>query len=901
MLDVLSPSLSALSFGLAILGAASFTFFSQMLKAAEAGDRRGSLLIDGSVVAFGFSGAALMVGLAFSSPETLPIYRDWALILVVPVIAFSVLALHLATLPAKARHIVGAAAALTASALMTLFVAVPAGESGLTLEGAGPGMALVALLAFACLLPAIALLAKRPPTLWRSAVATLLLAIGWLLPQFLRPMLWAMSANWVIPATADGLAWLVTFDTLAVTGLWVLGRWLSGRAARTRQARLDELRAANVDLAARLQALADENQSMASEEARRCEQLLHSANVGTFDWDLSSGKVGYGGAWASMLGYDQEHNEQIRQASDPLLPYCHPRELRLLQRLLRELASGERDRMHCEVRLRTAQDAWHWVLVNAQVLKGATDDMPHRVLGTQVDINRIKHVEHMLLAERSLFASGPVIVLTFDSEAPHRLRQASSNLQEARGELEQHLAPGQPLDALLHPEDTPRLAESVQRAIGHPGAQVQCEVRLAKADGSWPWYLLHVVAERPNSGKLLRAYLVDINQLKEAESHAATHNAALQELVRKMGETQHFMETLQQLTELLQLCESEAESEQIIGQGGPQLFPRWSGALTFAGESGLMTVAASWGQPFTAQQSDESDCWAVRRGRLHQSSADPDLHVLSPVCGHFGGGPSLPPGIKHAICAPLLKSFDRPGVLHLIAHEAMAEADLRAAAWAAETFADALKLSLGNLRLRTSLRDQAVHDEMTDLYNRRYFDEALSRELSRSERSGEGLILAILDIDHFKNFNDSFGHEAGDEVLRQVAGQLHRFVRAYDIACRIGGEELAIIMPRVHIDEASMRLNQLREEIGSGVLMHKGAELPAVTVSIGVADLASGSPDDLLRRADTALYAAKNSGRNRVLRWSAEMGDLPGNSGRNETVPAEAESAGGNEAEKSYK
>jgi diguanylate cyclase (GGDEF)-like protein len=262
------------------------------------------------------------------------------------------------------------------------------------------------------------------------------------------------------------------------------------------------------------------------------------------------------------------------------------------------------------------------------------------------------------------------------------------------------------------------------------------------------------------------------------------------------------------------------------------------------------------------------------------------VHVLSPVCSHFGDGGVLPPGIKHTICAPLLKSFDRPGVLHLVAHETLGDEDLRAAAWGAETFADALKLSLGNLRLRTSLREQAVHDEMTDLYNRRYFDEALNRELSRSQRTGEGLILAMLDIDHFKNFNDSFGHEAGDEVLKKVAEQLRHFVRAYDIACRVGGEELAILLPRAHIDEACARLDQLREEIGAAVLNYKGTQLPPVTVSIGVADLAAGSPDDLLRRADTALYAAKNGGRNRVMRWaeSLETG-APASAGRRE--PAE--------------
>jgi diguanylate cyclase (GGDEF)-like protein len=268
------------------------------------------------------------------------------------------------------------------------------------------------------------------------------------------------------------------------------------------------------------------------------------------------------------------------------------------------------------------------------------------------------------------------------------------------------------------------------------------------------------------------------------------------------------------------------------------------------------------------------------------------MHTLSPVCSHFGGGGALPPGITYTICAPLLKSFDRPGVLHLVAHETLNEEDLRVAAWGAETFADALKLSLGNLRLRTSLREQAVHDEMTELYNRRYFDEELTRELSRSQRTGEGMILAILDIDHFKKFNDSYGHEAGDEVLKKVADHLRRFVRAYDIACRIGGEELAIIMPRVALDEACARLDQLREEISHCTLLHNGAQLPPITVSVGVADLAAGAPDDLLHRADSALYAAKNGGRNRVTCWSAALEtDAPASAGRHAPVASGAEKA----------
>lgn len=371
----------------------------------------------------------------------------------------------------------------------------------------------------------------------------------------------------------------------------------------------------------------------------------------------------------------------------------------------------------------------------------------------------------------------------------------------------------------------------------------------------------------------IRKRNAELDELRAANAECV---AGLQMLVRardELSETQRFMEALQQLTELLQLCESDTESRQIIEQGGILLFPRWSGALTFADDNGMMEVAAGWGEPFTDAHVEEGDCWAVRRGRLHQISADLRSPALAPVCSHFGGGPALPPGMRHAICAPLLKSFDRPGALHLVAREAMSEEDLQAAAWGAETLANALKLSLGNLRLRTSLREQAVRDVLTNLYNRRYFNEALNRELSRSQRTGDGLVLAILDIDHFKTFNDSFGHEAGDQVLKTIADQLRCFVRAYDIACRVGGEELAIIIPRVHIDEAYGRLDQLREKIGCCALTRGGVQLPAITVSIGLAELEpdGGSAEDLLRRADVALYAAKSGGRNCVRRWTADL------------------------------
>lgn len=625
------------------------------------------------------------------------------------------------------------------------------------------------------------------------------------------------------------------------------------------------LQAANLDLSARLGALTGATEVRVDAERQRCEQLMQSAGAAYLDWDLAAGRMRAGGAWASLHGFSQVAGEGGATSGEHWLACCHPRDRRRVQRLLRELVAGERERANGELRLRSARGDWHWAHVDARVVEQDAAGRPARILVTEVDISRSKHSEHLLCAERRLFASGPVIVVNFDAAPPHRLHRVSANFQAAFGD------PGQPLDRLLHPDDMACLAAAARKILGHPGVQTQCEVRLARPDGRWSWCLLRVIADRPREGTLLRGYLVDINPLKEAESNAVVQSAAQQELVRKMAGTQRFLTTLQQLTELLQLCDSEEESRQIIEQAGRQLFPGWSGALTFADEAGVMTVAASWGQPFTPPHSEEADCWAVRRGRLHQHNAESSPSTLSPLCGHLGGGPALPADVRHAICAPLLKSFDRPGALHLITVDQLAEEALQGAAWGAETLANALKLSLGNLRLRTSLREQAVRDVMTELYNRRYFDECIGRELSRSERTGDELTLAIIDIDHFKTFNDSFGHEAGDQVLKAVAERMRRFVRAYDIACRVGGEELAIIMPRLRKDEACNRLDRLREEISACTLLHNGMQLPPITVSIGVADLASGAAEDLQRRADIALYAAKHGGRNRVVCWETSL------------------------------
>ena len=175
-----------------------------------------------------------------------------------------------------------------------------------------------------------------------------------------------------------------------------------------------------------------------------------------------------------------------------------------------------------------------------------------------------------------------------------------------------------------------------------------------------------------------------------------------------------------------------------------------------------------------------------------------------------------------------------------------------------------LSLILANLRLRETLKNQSIRDPQTGLFNRRYMEDSLDRELSRAERSGKPLVVAMLDLDHFKNLNDRFGHSAGDAVLREWSNLLKSKFRGSDIVCRYGGEEFVIILPEITLDSAHQRLNLLRQDLQRMVVRQDGQTIDGITTSIGIAHypVHGGTNQSLLYAADQALYRAKELGRN---------------------------------------
>jgi diguanylate cyclase (GGDEF)-like protein len=281
----------------------------------------------------------------------------------------------------------------------------------------------------------------------------------------------------------------------------------------------------------------------------------------------------------------------------------------------------------------------------------------------------------------------------------------------------------------------------------------------------------------------------------------------------------------------------------------------------------ILERKARWGElADDADAMEPSQCWAVRRGAVHFYGGDGDLRCQHGSAGHSGAGPR--------VCLPLVTQDAVLGCLTL--HAAPEQHDIFARQRELlATLSEEISMSLSNIKLRETLRLQSIIDPLTELYNRRYMDETLRRELIRSERSGKPLSIIVLDLDHFKRTNDTYGHDGGDAVLKRVAQVLLANVRECDVVCRFGGEEMVILLPDCAVELAAERAGIVRGQIEALQVSH-GGQTVHTTASFG----AAGYPDHgvdataLFQAADRALYQAKHNGRNRVVIANASPAPL---------------------------
>ncbi len=365
---------------------------------------------------------------------------------------------------------------------------------------------------------------------------------------------------------------------------------------------------------------------------------------------------------------------------------------------------------------------------------------------------------------------------------------------------------------------------------------------------------------------IVAVYLLLVREIRRrslAEDAAEQVHARLREGNAELEHKSADLRALSRYGSMLQSCVDPAEALQLTARMLSTLRPGLAGTIYRMRNSQDHAEAAQhWGRHRAATTDAllPESCWALRRDQPYLVDGSDGGNAR---CAHAASGHD---GVATA-CIPLSAQGVQLGLLYL----SDADAGFLSRIDIIEAAAEQLSMALANLSLRERLRLQSIREPLTGLFNRRYLEESAARELARCARRGLPLSLMMLDIDHFKAFNDVHGHAGGDALLARFGKLLAEHSRGEDIACRYGGEEFTLILPEAPPESALQRAEGIRAAVEAMRVRHMDRELPQVTVSIGVAAFPGDgdSPEALLHAADEALYRAKHAGRNRVERASA--------------------------------
>ncbi|MGB8952095.1 MAG: diguanylate cyclase [Candidatus Aminicenantales bacterium] len=413
------------------------------------------------------------------------------------------------------------------------------------------------------------------------------------------------------------------------------------------------------------------------------------------------------------------------------------------------------------------------------------------------------------------------------------------------------------------------------------------------------------VSTRDEAGQLARSFNVMVDHLqssysqlenaklslekrveertRELQNEVAGHKRteeALQEAYEKLRLTVQQLEQrhrdmalLSELGDSIQTCTTEEEIFGLSSQYAKKMFPNNSGILyVHKNIKELLEAVMSWGEALPGNIFLEpDDCWALRRGKIHSVHSQ----EFEQICPHAYTG-NRP--FQSYLCIPLSAHGETMGLFHLrcpmsteTGRQSLDEKEKQEACRILEqlalTFAERVAMALADLRLRETLRQQSIHDPLTGLFNRRFMEETLEKEIYRSLRSGASLGVIMLDIDLFKQFNETFGHDAGDIMLKTLGQFLQGNVRREDVACRYGGEEFTLILPGASLPAARERAEFLLKEVQKLNIQYSNVNLGPITLSFGVSIFPEHgqSAAALLKAADTALLRAKKEGRCRVV------------------------------------
>jgi len=421
----------------------------------------------------------------------------------------------------------------------------------------------------------------------------------------------------------------------------------------------------------------------------------------------------------------------------------------------------------------------------------------------------------------------------------------------------------------IHPlDDLPLVFEQIAKYMkGEEG--VRHDLRFRRKDGSFFFSDLSPSLVTLAGKKFILIVYKDISERMQIQNEKRQANEKLTVLVKKLEARNYQNIIMGEMREMLQACSTLEEAAPIIRGLIEKLFPNSEGALFMMSPSRSdLESATRWGD-FPKDVDDNvfapDACWALRRGRTYMV----ENVSVEPLCPHL----KHPPSTAY-MCLPLIAKGDVLGLLHLrsrqstqIQSERNVMSDLKDIA---VILSEYLSLSIANIQLNERLARESVRDPLTGLLNRRFMIESLEREIKRAERNQTQVGIIMADIDHFKQFNDKYGHAAGDKVLTQMGGFFKAGVRGSDVACRYGGEEFVFFLPECSAENTFKRADQMREEVKNLAVHYGGELLASITLSMGISTYPDQgrNAEDLLRVADAALYRAKQEGRDRVIKGS---------------------------------
>ncbi|HLJ59080.1 MAG TPA: diguanylate cyclase [bacterium] len=506
--------------------------------------------------------------------------------------------------------------------------------------------------------------------------------------------------------------------------------------------------------------------------------------------------------------------------------------------------------------------------VKIRLQKGAQRSAPHGEGGAEEDLTPTREQLQQLVSHirEVFFISTP---------EPVRVTYLSPAYEEiwGRPREEVYQRPAAWIES-IHPEDRKRAIEVFTHSQW--GEPTRMEYRIVRPDGATRWISNRTFPVRDSAGRFYQVVGIaeDITDYKRIEHTLRESLGQTQQAQERLAVALHESQeraresaVLAELVDLLQSSRQGAEAYKIAATIFRGLFFPGSGALCITSSSrNLVEAVATWGdRRVTEQTFDPNSCWALRRGKIHIVKG-PDSPMM---CEHVRGA-----NPNEYVCVPLAAQGETLGVLCIEGRPEPLAASGKGSTDEIETLVrrataagERLSLAVANLHLREVLRRQSIRDPLTNLFNRRYMEESVERELHRGARNHEPVAFLMIDLDHFKQFNDRFGHQAGDSYLRAVGEFLRERTRGLDLVCRYGGEEFLIVLPGASAEDTRQRAEAWREEFKSLTVQHVGQALGGISLSIGIAVFPDHGEtlDALIRAADQMLYKAKAEGRDRVL------------------------------------